>query len=184
MVKRLFFPHPMSHGEGFTPPLPLPGTPTPFPRREPLRLSPSWSPPEPAKIPSKRPPEFSSNFDPLLGADLGRFRARFGGPSWPILRSFSGLVPVFFWTSFREPCLTPFGSVLGPKLRAKISKKRGRVVKNQHFRLYASELVSVAFPGPFWGRLGAQNWAEIDPKTPSETTPKTSPEKDPQKSRK
>ena len=99
-------------------------------------------------------PKWDQIFDPLLGTVLGRFRARFGGPSWAIWGSFSGLVPVFFWTSLRKPILTPFRTVLGPKLTAKISKKPGRVVKNQHFRYDASELVSMASPGPFWGRFG------------------------------
>ena len=92
---------------------------------------------------------------------MARFRARFGGPSWLIRRSCWGHLLMLFASPFSKRFWILLGAVWGAKLGLKISQKRGRVVENQHFLTFASELVSGAFWGPSWGRFGAK----LAPKT-------------------
>ena len=126
--------------------------------------------------------KFGLDFGPLLGAFLARFRARFGGPScrfggpsWLIRGSCSGLLFRCCFQALSKAVLDRVGAVWGAKLGSKISQKRGRVVENQHFQTFASEFVSGAFPGllwhrlgavlgPFWGQVGSQNGSKRGPR--------------------
>ena len=110
--------------------------------------------------------------------DLGWIREPFGGPSWPMLASFSVLFWLLFSGPLRRPFRRRFGSLLGVPRGVKISQKPRRVAQNQHFRVYAQEPVSRASQGRFWRRFGVQVGTKIGPKTASETSLKTRPEKE------